>query len=347
MLKVKEIRMDYLKEPVGTAGCPSFSWVLESDRKNVMQGMYQLKIKEAVSGKEVFDSGLVESPQSAHIKPDIALRSMTKYAVSLKAADETEESPVSDTAYFITGILNTEEWQAEFISAETKEDRGNSKGTCVGKKIQVTGVVESAYVCTTALGLYHFYINGKKIGADELTPGWTSYHKHLCYQTYDVTDALCQGENTLGAMLGAGWYKGKMGFLHFRNNYGEQTAFLMQLAIRYQDGREEVFVTDKSWQGFDSPVLFSEIYDGEIYDARMEMDHKPAGLRSVLEVAFPKSALTAQAGGRVRKMEELPVKEILITPQGDTVLDFGQNLTGWVEFEIQADAGGGGRASLF
>ena len=149
----------------------------------------------------------------------------------------------------------------------------------------------------------------------------------------------------LGAMLGAGWYKGKMGFLHLRNNYGEQTAFLMQLVIRYKSGREECFITDESWQGCDAPILFSEIYDGETYDSRREIpgwnevDADSEGWNEVKYVEFPRKALTAQAGSRVKRMEELPVKEILVTPQGDTVLNFGQNLTGWVEFEVEAEEG--------
>lgn len=353
MLRIKEIYMDSLKEPVGTAGCPYFSWILESDRKNVMQKSYRLEISEALSGRKIYESGWIESSQSAYVKVETELDSLKKYAVRVQVRDDEEESPVSGCAYFVTGILHAEEWRAEFISAETKEDKENSQGTCVRKQIRTEGEIESAYVCTTALGLYHFYINGSKIGEDELTPGWTSYYKHLCYQTYEVTEYLKQGENTLGAMLGAGWYKGKMGVLHLRNNYGEQTAFFMQMLVRYKDGREEVFVTDESWKGQDAPVLFSEIYDGEIYDARLELPGF-AGMvsgdapqlidgaenwRPVMKIEFPKSALTAQAGGRVRKMEELPVREVLVTPQGDTVLDFGQNLTGWVEFKVKAEAG--------
>lgn len=348
MLRIKEIRMDSLKNPVGTAGCPHMSWILESDRKNVMQKSYRLEIADAVTERTVYDSGWADSSQSAYVRAEAELESLKKYAVRVQVRDEAEESPVSAPAYFVTGMLHAEEWRAEFISAETREEKENSGGTCVRKQIRIDGEIESAYVCTTALGLYHFYINGSKVGEDELTPGWTSYHKHLCYQTYEVTDYLRQGENILGAMLGAGWYKGKMGILNLRNNYGEQTAFFMQMKVRYKDGREESFVTDESWQGMDSPVLFSEIYDGETYDARLERPDffgaadqhvEGAAKRLVTKLEFPKSALTAQAGSRVKKIEELPVKEIFVTPQGDTVLDFGQNLTGWVEIKVGGASG--------
>lgn len=339
MLRIKEIWLDNKREPVGTQGFPSFRWVMESDKKNVMQSAYSFVVREAHSDRMIYESGWVESARSVEVTPEeeLDLRSLTKYSVSVKVRAGEEESLESPRSYFITGILDKKEWKADFISAESREDKDNSQGTCLKKKVMVSGDVESAYVCTTALGLYHFYINGNKIGEDELTPGWTSYQKHLCYQTYDVTDAVRQGENELGAMVGAGWYKGKMGFLHLRNNYGEQTAFLMQLLIRYHDGREEVIVTDISWEGQSSPVLFSEIYDGESYDARRELYEAKKLPVSVIE--FPKDVLTAQPGGRVKKMEELSVRKLIVTPEGDTVLDFGQNLTGWVEFQIRADRG--------
>ncbi len=368
MLRVKEIYMDGLKSPMGTSGCPRFSWITESDRKNVMQKAYRLQIVEALSQAEVYDSGWVESDESVHVEADCEVESLTKYAVKVWVKDAVEESPVSQTAYFLTGILAKNEWTAEFVSAETKEEKESSKGTYVRKLTTIEKDIESAYVCTTALGMYRFYINGKKVGEDELAPGWTSYHKHLCYQSYDVTEYLKKGENMLGAMLGAGWYKGKMGFLHLRNNYGEQTAFLMQMVVRYKDGTEEIFITDESWQGCDAPVLFSEIYDGEIYDSRLEIEGwsevtgerdaaaqtgagsgeaqvcddgaaltDSTGWHSVELVEYSKDILTAQAGSRVKKMESFAVKKLFVTPQGDTVLDFGQNLTGWVEFELPAE----------
>lgn len=104
----------------------------------------------------------------------------------------------SKTGYFVTALLSEEEWKAEFVSAETKENAGESKGTYVRSNFRVKGNVKAAYAFTTALGLYKFYINGTKVGTDELTPGWTSYLKHLTYQTYDITTMLKEGENGVG-----------------------------------------------------------------------------------------------------------------------------------------------------
>lgn len=361
MLRVVKIRMEYLEHPVGLGELPWFGWVLESDRKNVVQKAYQLQIAVDPQFEDIlYDSGIVESGESAHVeipayrkddwKTDrmeegtVKLCSCTEYFVRVRVSDGVERSPYSGTASFVTGIMNRDEWQAEFITAEEEEDSIKSGSTCLAKKIRIDGKAASAYVCATGLGLYRFFVNGEKAGEDEMTPGWTSYHKHLCCQTYDVTGLLKEGENVLEAMLGAGWYKGKMGFLLRRNNYGTRTAFLMQLTVRYEDGRKEVFVTDESWQGRPGPVTFSEIYDGEHYDARLErgsmsfdcLKWKPAQV-----IPISKEVLTAQAGSKVGKMERLQAREVLVTPDGDTVIDFGQNLSGWVSFQVQAEEGSG------
>lgn len=446
MLRVEKIRMEYMEHPVGLGELPWFGWVLESDRKNVVQKAYQLQIAgDPRFGNILYDSGYVESQESVHVEipayressalrgdainqesgvlregaanreagilregsayregtalpKDAAyqenaaftqsggaggarewglrekIRSCTEYFVRVRVSDGVEESPYSDTTSFVTGILKRDEWQAQFITAEEEADSVKSGSTCLAKRIRIDGKVTSAYACVTGLGVYRFFVNGKKAGDDEMTPGWTSYHKHLCCQTYDVTGLLKEGENVLEAMLGAGWYKGKMGFLLRRNNYGTRTAFLMQLTLRYEDGREEVFVTDESWKGCPGPVTFSEIYDGEHYDARLERrstigdaersaanpeaqraesgatDAEPGRQETgadtfnpewkpVQVIPFPKEALTAQAGSKVGKMERLQAREVLVTPGGDRVIDFGQNLSGWVCFRVQAEEG--------
>ena len=163
-------------------------------------------------------------------------------------------------------------WKAPFVSAETDDSYKNvSKGTYVRGTFEIKKDIKEAYAFTTALGLYQFYLNGKKVGEDEMTPGWTSYRRHLLYQTYDVTEYLQKGINGAGAMLAPGWYKGVMGLTKARNNYGDQTAFTMELLIRYTDGTTESVYTDPSWKGCDSPVVFAEIYDGETYDAALEI----------------------------------------------------------------------------
>lgn len=346
MLKITKILMDYEISQVGITHIPQFGWILESDKRDVMQDSYELEIAlDDVFTEKVYAGGKVESDASAQVLPEgLTLRSQTRYFVRVRVTAAGEETEWAETS-FVTGIMDNSEWKAEFVSAEEEADKDNSKGTYVRRTFALKGKVKEAYASTTALGLYNFYINGRKVGNDELTPGWTSYRKHLCYQTYDVTEYLNEGENAMGAILGAGWYKGKMGFLEVRNNYGTRTAFLAQMTVRYEDGTEEVFVTDESWTGADAPIVFAEIYDGEIYDASMEIPGwSKAGdvsgtWRPVSSVEFSKDVLAGQGSGKVAEMDEVRAKRIFTTPQGDTVIDFGQNMTGHIHVKAYGKPG--------
>ena len=273
MLTIARIQIDYQINPVGIEKVPQFGWEIESDRKNVFQKTYCLQIaKDASFENLVYNSNVVESGESAHIIPDeFEMESLTKYYVRVKISDGVEESEFCDT-WFVTALVNENEWKAPFVSAENEDSyKECSKGTYVRGLVRIEKPVKEAFACTTALGLYNFFLNGKKVGKDEMTPGWTSYRRHLLYQTYDVTEYLVQGENVAGAMLAAGWYKGVMGLTKARNNYGDQTGFAMQLLVRYEDGNEEIICTDDGWKGADSPIIFSEIYNGETYDASLEI----------------------------------------------------------------------------
>jgi alpha-L-rhamnosidase len=348
MLSISEIRMDYLKQTMGVTKMPQFSWIIESDKHNVLQQGYQLQIsKEKNFECIVYDSGLVKSEESAHVFiNDFQLISATKYFIRVKIQDQTDKiSDWSHTTSFVSGLLNNEEWIASFISAETKEEADTSKGTYLRKAFTINEKVKEAYIFTTALGLYKCYLNGEKVGTDELTPGWTSYDHRLLYQTYEITELLKEGENVIGASLGAGWYKGLMGFEGERNHYGSQTAFLGQIHITYENGMTEIMGTDETWKGADSPVLFSEIYNGEIYDARQEQDgwcesnFDDSRWRKVSQVVYNPSHLFAQLGTTIKEIEPVVAKRIFVTPMGDTVIDFGQNMTGWVEFKVTGESG--------
>ena len=348
MLRSRDLKVNYLRNPSGITGNPQFGWILESDRRNVFQEAYCLQIAEE---KEfctlAYDSGRTKSQESSHVFADgFSWKPLTKYFARVMVWDGNgEESPWSETAVFVTGLASPEDWQGAFITAEQTEDKEISKGTFVRKEFTVKKPLKSAYAATTAQGLYHFYLNGRKVSADEFAPGWTSYQKHLLYQVYDVTEYLIQGENAAGAHLGAGWFKGTMGFNRRKNLYGSAAAFSGEIHLNYADGTSEVVATDAGWTGHDSPVLFSEIYDGETYDARLEQPSwscagfDAQGWHAVRVLEADRKILRSQAGCRVREMNELPAKKIFTTPGGDTVIDFGQNLTGWVHFKVRGSAG--------
>lgn len=178
-----------------------------------------------------------------------------------------------------------------------------------------------------------------------LTPGWTSYDDHLQYQTYDIAALLQEGRNAAGVVLGDGWYRGNLAFAGQRNTYGERLALLLQIAVIYDDGNSEIISTDASWKTATGPILASDIYHGEAYDARLEKvgwsspRFDDASWTQVRQVDPPKTRLVAPAGPPVRRIQEIKPVEILHTPEGDTVVDMGQNMVGWVRLKVSGPAG--------
>ena len=387
MIRIKEIWLDGLLRPQGVEEMPCLTWILDSDKRNVRQKAYRAQLSlDRDFGAPLFDTGRTESTASAHVR--LAWKTLlpcTVYFIRVRVWTETEESPWSEPAEFLSGMAG-KEWKARFITAEGDGSWTNSGGTFLRKSWTIEKPVKEAFLCASALGLYFPFINGRAVGDELFMPGWTTYEKHLCSQTWDVTGLMRNGENVLGVHLGAGWYKGMMGFIHERCTYGTKTALVLQLTVRYRDGTEETLLSDESWLGCASPVTFSEIYDGERYDGRLEQpgwnapgfipplgcrkeelpytplrdrlktpytdeekasqrlaarEYRPADTlwRPVSLVDFPLEALTPQPGCRVKTETVLPVKSILRTPKGETVLDFGQNLTGHVRFTVRGREG--------
>lgn len=242
-----------------------------------------------------------------------------------------------------TGIFDSSEWQAKWIGESDEKTENSLICPLFRKDFNLTKEVESATAIITAHGLYEVYINGKKIGNAFFTPGWTSYHKRLQYQVYDVTDLLQKGQNAVGAMLGSGWYSGPLAWGD--NKYGKDLALLLQVQIKYTDGTSEVVMTDESWKSSKSNVLRSQIYNGETFDATKEKsgwknadyDAKDWSFAEVKD--FDNSNLIATYNEPIRKHEVFKPKDIITTPEGDTVIDFGQNLVGFVMMKARGEKG--------
>ena len=199
----------------------------------------------------------------------------------------------------------------------------------VEKKFSLESI-EKAVLKVTALGLYFAEINGVRVGDFYLTPGWTSYNKTLQMQTYDVTSLLKEGENIIAFTVNEGWYCGGLTWEKKRNLYGEQTAVCAELDI----DNLSIF-TDESWSARESHIRESGIYDGETLDYTAEL--KPL---TTCEVAYDKSVIVAQISEQVRDIERLAVKEVITTPSGGKIYDFGQNIAGVVEIVTPEDFSG-------
>jgi alpha-L-rhamnosidase len=244
------------------------------------------------------------------------------------------------------GLLEPADWKASWIEPDLPEDvKTSGPAPMLRHEFKVKAGVERATAYVTSHGLYEMQLNGQRVGDQVFTPGWTSYNNRLQYQTYDVTSLIKSGDNALGVTLGNGWYRGFLAWQDRRNIYGDRLALLCQIKITYRNGREETFGTDGGWKAATGPILMSEIYHGETYDARLEKTgwatpgFADGGWSKVKVADHRKDDLIAPAGPPVRRIEELRPVKVFETPAGETVVDLGQNMVGWVRLKAQGPAG--------
>ena len=223
----------------------------------------------------LWDSQKIESDKSNQIVYNgTPLSSGQKIYWQVKIWDKNSNpSNWSDISFWEMGLLLPSDWQAKWIVPDVKEDQAKSNPSpYLRNEFDVKKSVRSAKAYITSHGLYEFHINGNKVGDQLFTPGWTSYNKRLQYQTYDVTKYFKTGKNAVGVILGNGWYRGRLAWAKPRNYYGTESALLLQVKIEYNDGTTDNFISDRTWKAAQGPIVMSEIYDGETYDARLEME---------------------------------------------------------------------------
>ena len=354
-LAVKNLRCEYAVDPLGIdVREPRLSWELQSTDRGVLQTSYEVRVAaseaELAKGKLIWTSGKVRSDASNQVEyAGPALESAKIYVWQVRVGDNHGHlSEWSKTSRWEMGLLDEADWKAKWITPDVTEDEKKSNPSPMLRREFVVNVkkkVERARIYASAMGLYELQLNGKRVGDEYFTPGWTAYDFRFQYQTYDVTAALKNGPNCLGAMLGDGWFRGRSGWEGRRALYGKKLALLAQLMIRYADGTQEIVTSGETWKAATGAILSSDIYDGETYDARLEkkgwsspgLDAKDWKGVSVMD--SPKAKLVAQAGPPVKQIEELRPVKVFTTPTGDTVLDLGQNMVGWVRFRVTAPAG--------
>jgi len=213
------------------------------------------------------------------------------------------------------------------------------------KSFVVNKPVKRAVVYASALGLYELHINGKRVGKDYFTPGWTDYTKRVYYQTYEVTDLLTQSGNTVGAILADGWYAGYIGFGKKREHYGSEPRLLVQLEIEYTDGTRQIVATDESWKAAYGPLFESDFLMGETYDGRKQIDDwckywfDDTGWNAVAVTDRIEAKVQAYPGVTVQKVLQIDAKKIAEPKKDVYVFDMGQNFAGWVRLKASGQAG--------
>lgn len=346
-----DLTCEYLTNPIGIGEKqPRLSWKIATKTRNILQTAYEIRVATAAdfskktlvwtSGRRTSDASILQTYKGV-------LASRTRYFWQVKVwTTDGQESAWSATAFFETGFLSNAEWSAKWIELASDTTR-YTPSVFLRKNVVLKKKIQSARAYVTAHGFYELYLNGKKVGDDVLTPGWTSYAKRLQYQAYDVTNLLNEGQNAVGAILGDGWYRGTVGWATQWGYYGKKRGLLCQIHVKYNDSSEEVITSDATWKAHqDGPIQQNDvIYLGETFDARKI-------LRGWSEVTFDdKNWLPVQVGDYafdnlvptssvpVKRIQELKPTRIFRTPKGTLVADFGQNMVGWVRLKIKGTTG--------
>ncbi|GAA0587526.1 family 78 glycoside hydrolase catalytic domain [Kribbella sandramycini] len=308
---------------------PRLSWQVASAPDGYVQTAYQVEITAGtteIHTVESADQVLVPWPGTP-----LASRQAAVIRVRVRGVDWSDWS---EAAVVEAGLLSPDDWSARFVSP--RDNPHGSPAPLVGTEVELPGDIAKARLFVTAHGIYFPELNGRRVGAEELAPGWTVYQQRLRYQTHDVTELVEPGANRLGFLLGNGWYRGRLGFRDQTCLYGERLAVLAQLEVTTGDGEVHTFGSDATWTSRESAVVADDLYDGQRTDFR-----RPIGAATAVDVLDADlSLLVGPDGPPVRITEELRAIEISTSPSGKALIDFGQNLVGRVQLTVRGGGAG-------
>jgi alpha-L-rhamnosidase len=349
-LSTYDLTCEHKTNPVGSDVLqPRLSWKLRGTGNNIMQTAYSLRVAvdpRFSASSVVWLSGKVASDESVLVDyegPD--LKSCQRYYWQVRVWDNKRRaSKWSEPSYWETGLLKTENWKAKWIETEGDTNR-YSPSPHFRKVFTIEKNIARAVVYVTSHGFYELHLNGKKVGDQVLTPGWTSYGKRLQYQVYDITGQVVKGRNAVGAVLGDGWYRGTLAWGNNWAIYGKSLGLLMQIKITYTDGTESYILTDESWKSNnDGAIRMNDIYNGETYDATKRLtgwdlpDYNDSAWK-VVKTGNYKNYLVASQGAAVRKIQEIKPVKVFRSPKGSLLVDMGQNMVGWIRLKVSGKKG--------
>ena len=330
-MKAINLKTEYLINPMGIdIQAPRLMWNCDG---GIAQTAYRIVAKS--DEKTVWDSGKVcSSSMRAEYPHKLKSRERVEWTVTLWNENDRKSEP-SETAFFETGLLSASDFAAKWISGNYRVKKKNRYPVDCFKKQFTAQNVAKARLYITACGLYEAKINGQRVGNFILAPGHTDYTKRIQLQTYDVTDLLSDGENDIAVELADGWYRGSCGAWGLKNQYGTQTKLLAQLEITDKSGYKSIIGTDKTWAwSNDGKIRFADNKDGEIVEAWRVPSYSGFAKETKCDVT-PVSSNNVP----VTEHERFSVKNVITTPKGAKVLDFGQNIAGYISFAVTAKKG--------
>jgi alpha-L-rhamnosidase len=311
---------------------PRISWKVVSDVHGWSPERYEITLWRP--GADPLSVIRESSAQVFEDWPFAPLRSRERFEISVRIGCGADWSAMSERTASEVGLLERTSWSADFISPTTFGGLDDA-APLLFTEIELPAAPVLARLYVTAKGLYEFSINQSRIGDDVLTPGWTAYDKRLRFQTYDVTGELHAGHNLLQAILGNGWYRGQLAWPGNRSSYGTRLALLAQLEVTLADGTTITFATDESWQACESGILFDDLYDGQSSDLRIAANPTGKARQGVTVLEDTRVELVAPTTAAVSVTETIAAISITKSPSGKTIVDFGQNLVGWVELTVR------------
>lgn len=338
---------EHLVNPLGIdVLSPRLSWKCTG---GIRQMSYQIQAADSEtaleSGKLLWDSGEVDSDESLDIQYPKELHTRERVVWQVRLKDEKGIfGDWSEAACFEMGLLEGDR-HAEWINPEKEYDIDSEPPvSMLRKEFETEGGFLSARLYISALGMYEARINGRRVGDQVLTPGFTDMERRRQYQTYDVTELLKEGRNAVGISLADGWARGRLAFSGKRNQFSTEIALWAQLVLTFPEGEKTVLVTDQSWKTTkNGPCRQSDLRDGEVYDARLEIDGW--SLPGFDDQAWD-GVYHTDYSGLLEGTKGLPVREVrrlkgklIDTPDGRTVIDFGENIAGYVEFSVYGQEG--------
>jgi alpha-L-rhamnosidase len=350
-VKVTGLRTEYLTDPLGIDTVnPRLSWELESTDRAQRQTAYEIVVTSASDGASLWATGKVASAQQAHVSyRGTALVSGQSVRWKVRIWDGQDRvSAFSSEAAWEMGLLGASDWKGKWIGATTALVVPPPPSPFLRRAFMVGKPVRAARAYVAGLGYAELHLNGQKLGDHVLDPGFTRFDRRVLYVVHDITKALQVGKNAVGAVLGNGFYN-----QHARDAWDFTTAswrgtprLLLQIQITYEDGTTETVVSDESWKVAQGPILFDGIRNGEYYDARQEKagwaaaDYvEDASWTPALVQPAPGGVLSAQMLAPQKVMRSLPPKAITEPAPGVFLVDFGENLAGWVRLTVTGPAG--------
>ena len=371
-LYVEQMKCNNMENPAGTGNDPVLSWIAASSTRGASQTAYQVIVDPVESnlnsdGEYMWNSEKITSSESISVPfagPE--LQPATKYFWKVRLWDNSDKpSEWSKTGSFITGLFSDKDWEgAEWIGYEEIPDslllvpgihgNGNNLGETAKKRtivpyfrkeFRINKKIKQALLFVCGLGHYELSVNGEKTGDRFLSPGWTDYDKTCYYNTFDVTQMLNRGENTIGAIVGNGFYNiNRERYRKLVIAFGAPK-MILTLKILYNDGSEETVVSDETWKTSPSPITFSSIFGGEDYDARLEQEgwsgsgFDDSNWKNARKVKKPLGLLRPEGDYPVKVMQEFNYEKISSVNDTAFVYDFGQNASGIIKLKVKGRKG--------